>query len=212
MTTQELITHLTNTLAYDKDPVSSSTMTNAEAVVWLNRAQDEICRKLGFVRTDVVLTLSASASSIDLSSSSFTRRPIEVHRIFKSGQELRRATTFPVTARTSDPQLWWVEGATLRFDGYYSESTNLTIAGIFKEVKFSSSSLSAECTAPEDLQPHIAEYAAVISTRANATENSQLVTLNRLEQAMEKAVLQFKEAAKVHSYQTPLISHSRYAR
>jgi hypothetical protein len=214
MTTTELLTKLRNVLRYDFDAVASSaTMTDDEGVAYLNRSQDEISRKLRVYRTDVALSCPASVTEVALNNTGFAKRPFEITQVFKSGLEIPRTESFPVTQKTGSPDVWWVEGETLRFNGYYASITALTISGYFLDTKFSSSLLGAECSLPEMLHPHVAEYAAVIAVRGTATEGSQMVRRKSLEDAMLSAVRQTKNSLKVAGLPTlPEVSKLRYAR
>jgi hypothetical protein len=212
MTTTELLTAMRNVLRYDLDAVKASAdMTDAEGVVYLNRAQNEISRMLRIYRTGVSLTAAATTREFSFGSTAFARMPIEIAEIYNGTRMIELVESFPVTLTTATPKLWWVEGETLRFDGYYGSSTTLTLNGYFGEVKMTMGGGSTENTLPELVQPNLAEYAAVIAVRGTATEASQQGRIMSLERGMTSNVRKVKASIKAHQFPSSLLAgKSRY--
>jgi hypothetical protein len=203
MTTQQLITRVTEYLSYDLDGYFGTSPTNAEVVSALNDAMRDIALEAYLVEPSITLTLTAGNNTYSLRDTGIVNyKTLKVLRVVINNTPL---TTFDGARRG----LWTYQELEENYPGWRDADsstphvavqlgTNLIlypppsstvvsagenyIVGLKLPQDLSSATLSAAPSLPEELHEALAKVAAAKAADPNVTENHQDARVARLYQ------------------------------
>ena len=221
MTTQQLIDELKsssgNLLSYDLDSYLGESMSDAQAVTLLNRAQAIISRYIFQVDPAIVFTPTVNSSTqnlFDTTTPVVTKKVIKVLHVVINGAPLyapakggtRRVPgvydfqdflmQYPNWTQdaggTPAQAVAYGEGKIILYPKPTSVFSNCYICGQYLAADLSAAALSAEPDLPPDLHPAIAYRAAVLAAEPTAATSEQMARIQRFDSKYGKLMDEIK--------------------